>query len=303
MARPIDGILLVDKAEGESSHGVVKKVRKFARKAGHAGTLDPFATGLLIVLLGQGTKLSHFLMSEDKTYLATMTLGVETDTFDPTGRVTNTEGVPQLEMVQIQRGAEEFVGEIEQTPPPFSALKVKGQRAYKLARKGQEVHLEKRKVTIHSIRVLSLNLPDVTMEVRCSKGTYVRSLAAELGRRLGPGGHLKRLRRLTAGRWEVEDALVSREIPEIDFHAFEDKVIPLKAALPDMEEVGAPDSLVGKIRNGYQPSWEELGQDGPPLDRDAKVVKLVNGEELLALADVTPGKGSERRLKVRRVFF
>ena len=183
MGHRIDGILLVNKIKGETSHDVVKKVKAAFGlkncKVGHAGTLDPFATGLLIILLGQGTKLSRFIMSEDKVYRGTMRLGVETDTLDCTGSVVHKVTVSELGIEQIREKARQFVGEIEQLPPVYSAVKYKGTRAYKLARRGEEMSLKKRNVTVYSLRILSVDLPDVTMEVRCSSGTYIRSLAAD----------------------------------------------------------------------------------------------------------------------------
>ncbi|MBN1626866.1 MAG: tRNA pseudouridine(55) synthase TruB, partial [Deltaproteobacteria bacterium] len=161
-----DGIILIDKNEGETSFDVVKMAKRvFKTKAGHAGTLDPFATGLLIILLGQGTKLSSYLMAGKKKYLATMTLGIETDTLDRTGRVLVEMPVPDMPREEVARIVREFTGDIEQRPPAYSAVNYKGQRAYKLARKGIEVDLGKRKVVIHSIEVVSVSLPDITFEV------------------------------------------------------------------------------------------------------------------------------------------
>ena len=168
-----DGIILIDKREGETSSDVVRKVKRAlgVRKVGHAGTLDPFATGLLIILLGEGTKLSRYVMAGEKRYRARLTLGIETDTFDLTGQVVQTRTVPALTPEWVQQTALQFVGEIEQVPPAFSAVKHEGTRAYKLARKGIEFDLPRRKVAIRSITISDLGLPDLTMEVTCSSGT------------------------------------------------------------------------------------------------------------------------------------
>ncbi|MDY7037605.1 MAG: tRNA pseudouridine(55) synthase TruB, partial [Thermodesulfobacteriota bacterium] len=208
-----DGILLIDKNEGETSFDIVKRIRQnsMVKKAGHAGTLDPFATGLLIVLLGQGTKLTPYFMESEKIYRAIMRLGIETDTQDPTGQVLHSRPVPDFTQGYIKEKAKNFIGEIEQTPPAFSALNYKGKRAYEFARKGIRIDLEKRRVKIHSIEIISINLPDITMEIRCSKGTYIRTLAADMGKRLGPGAHLKALTRLAIGSFRVEDALDSMD--------------------------------------------------------------------------------------------
>ena len=197
MGNPREGIILVDKGEGETSFDVVKKIKKALgiKKVGHAGTLDPFATGLLIVLVGQGTKLAPYLMSGKKTYRGTLRLGVETDTQDPTGHTVSTRPVPEISLEEIRRHALGFTGEIEQVPPAFSAVRHQGKRAYEFARKGIAIDLKKRRVRIHSLEVLGVALPEITFQVVCSGGTYVRTLAADLGKQMGPGAHLRELRR------------------------------------------------------------------------------------------------------------
>jgi tRNA pseudouridine55 synthase len=310
MGYQIDGILLVDKNEGETSHDVVKKVKSALGlkdcKVGHAGTLDPFATGLLIILLGQGTKLSRFIMSEDKVYLGTMRLGVETDTLDCTGSVVRTGIVPELGIEQIRDKARQFVGEIEQTPPIYSAVKYKGTRAYKLARRGEEMSLKKRNVTVYSLRIYSVDLPDVTMEVRCSSGTYIRSLAADLGKGLGPGGHLTSLRRLASGAFKSEDAQNSGEPLIKDrerFSALRDKVIPLRAALPGMKEIKVGDLLAKKIRHGYQPVLEDFAGVWDMTGFEDVNVKLVRDGELVAIMKANKSEGVDNgKVRIERVF-
>ena len=309
MEYPIDGILLIDKHEGETSYDVVKRVKhafnaRKALKVGHAGTLDPFATGLLIILLGQGTKLSNFLMAGEKKYLATMRLGVETDTLDPTGREVRTSVVPQLTPGEIRGKAKAFVGNIEQTPPRFSAVKYKGTRAYKLARKGVDVDLKKRIVTIYSLQILSVQLPDVTMKVTCSKGTYIRSLAADMARDLGPGGHLISLRRVAIGAFEVSNALRSSVLLQTGAHSLlKDKIIPLRAALPDMYEIQVGVPLAKKIRNGYQPTLRELNKGLNTSDCKDGYVKLMSGDDLVAIVKLKENGGiGYERLKIERVF-
>jgi len=293
-----DGVLVVDKEEGETSFSVVRKVRKLLKvsKVGHAGTLDPFATGLLLVLVGQGTKLSPYLMAGDKTYLGTLTLGTETDTLDRTGRVTAMKPVPKLDPELIRERARAFVGETEQTPPAFSALKVQGKRAYSLARKGLPVSLEKRRVRIMELAVLSLDLPDVTFRVVCSSGTYVRTLAADLGMELGVGAHLKALRRTAIGPYGVEDALRSGDMGA-SAEAVKKRIIPLRHALPHFTEVEVDERTAFQVRKGYQPGWEELGKKAPFPQQE---VKLVSGTDLVALVRFEPrAKG---QLRVSRVF-
>jgi len=287
MGQIIDGILLIDKHEGETSYGVVKKARRLLkiRKAGHAGTLDPFATGLLIILLGQGTKLSRFLMAGKKTYLATVKLGLETDTLDSTGREVRVHAVPELTLKQIQETAARFVGDIEQVPPAYSAVKYEGQRAYKLARKGVFVNLRSKAVTVYSFDVLSVQLPDVQVKVTCSSGTYIRSLAADLARALGSGGHLIALRRMSSGLFNVQNALSSAAISPKQGRAFlVDKIIPLRGALPGMCEMAVGEEIAKKIRRGHQPSWSELNAGFPIAGCEGGYVKLVRENELVAVA-------------------
>ena len=299
----------MDKAEGESSFGVVSKVRRAlggfkACKVGHSGTLDPFATGLLIILLGQGTKLSNFIMSGDKTYLATMRLGIETDTLDPTGRVVRTMAVPDLDQECISKKSQGFLGDIQQTPPLYSAVKSNGTRAYKLARKGMDVQLKKRTVAIHSFRILSVDLPDVTMEIMCSSGTYIRSLAADLGTKLGPGAHLKSLRRLASGSFKVEEAVCSKKISPGGMHELlEERLISLRSALPDMREVLIEEDLEKKVRSGYQPSWEEMTSRLKPAVCEDGHFKLTRGGELVAIVGVKNRKeGGHGTVRIKRVF-
>ncbi len=306
MASPINGILLVDKNEGESSHDVVGKVKRALglKKAGHAGTLDPFATGMLILLLGQGTKLSSFLMQTHKVYQATMRLGVETDTLDLTGQVVRNRPVPDLSPELIQETAHAFTGEIEQIPPIFSALKHNGTRAYKLARKGQDVVLKKRSVFIRSFDILSVKLPEVTFRIACGSGTYIRSLARDLGEALGTGGHLISLRRLSVGSFDVEDALASADILNGDFKAFcSDKVISLKEALPGFPEINVSPVIAEKIRQGSQSVLEGIAEDMDMTDCDGTHFKITSNDELVSVAKLNKSRrGSHGRLEIVRVF-
>jgi tRNA pseudouridine55 synthase len=293
-----DGVLIVDKEEGETSFSVVRKVKKLLKvgKVGHAGTLDPFATGLLLVLVGQGTKLSPYLMAGDKTYLGTLTLGTETDTLDRTGRVTAVKLVPKLDPELVRERARAFLGETEQTPPSFSALKIQGKRAYSLARKGLPVALEKRRVRIMEFDILSLDFPDVTFRAVCSSGTYVRTLAADLGKELGVGAHLKALRRTAIGPYGVEWALRSGDMGTAA-EAVKKRIIPLRDALPHFTEVEVDERTAVQVRKGYQPGWEELGKKAPFPQEE---VKLVSGRDLVALVRFEPkAKG---QLRVSRVF-
>ena len=314
MEHAADGIILTDKGHGETSHGVVKKVKALFRggtpvKVGHAGTLDPFATGLLIILLGQGTKLSQFIMSGEKVYVATVELGVETDTLDPTGKVLRTSRVPELGPEFIRERAERFVGKILQVPPAYSAIRYKGTRAYKLARSGQDIDLKAREVIVHSLHILAIDLPQITMRIRCSSGTYIRSLAADFGRDLGPGGHLRSLRRLKSGPFDVEDALPSSEIAEKAREGFLSKrVLTNRDALPDMGEIIINAALAEKVRHGYQPVWEELiagleRKPGIQPDPHNGCIKLISDSKLVAIIKINlENEDSRVKAKLERVF-
>lgn len=307
---PTDGIVLIDKEEGETSYSVVKKVKSALGglkngKVGHAGTLDPFATGLLIILIGQGTKLSPYIMSESKVYLSTMMLGVETDTLDHTGRVVRVSTVPGLRQEYIQEQAQSFVGDIEQIPPIYSAVRYRGLRAHKLARKGIMVELQKRKVSVQSFRIVSVCLPYVSMEVKCSSGTYIRSLAADLGTVLGPGGHLKSLRRLASGSFEAQDAISSKEFSRKDCRfLLRNKMIPLWAALPNMPEIKVDEFFANKVRHGYQPTWKELNESLDLTGLKGGHVKLQRDSELVAVIRITRSEEvGDGKVKIDRVFF
>lgn len=305
MGKPYDGVILIDKEGGRTSFDVVRQVRRFSgiKKVGHAGTLDPFATGLLIVMLGEGTKLSPYLTVGEKTYQATMRLGVETDTLDLTGEIVKRSKVPELGPRLLKQVALEFVGEVEQVPPQFSAVNYNGRRAYSFAREGIRVDLQKRKVRIHSLEITSIDLPDVAIKVTCSSGTYIRSLAADLGRRLGPGAHLTSLRRLKSGTFDVRDALGLRELEPLSRDSvFQRKVIPLFKALPDMLEIRVDDLMARKIRNGYQPLWKDV-KTNDFIDFFEGYLKLTKRQEFVAIGKVELSQDKQRTLfKIVRVF-
>jgi len=305
---PTDGIILINKNEGESSYDVIRKVKTAFRgskiqKFGHAGTLDPFATGLLVVLLGRGTKLSPFIMAENKVYRATLSLGIETDTLDPTGRVVRESTVPDLSTEFIKKEAQRFTGKIQQTPPIYSAVKYKGKRAYKLARKGQEVVLNKRTVSIYYIKIISVELPDVTMEVKCSSGAYIRSLASDLSQELGPGGHLRSLTRLSCGSFDLKNALNSNEISAENINLLQKILIPLNAALPDMREIIVENPIAENVRRGRQSVLEGLADDLDPVGCDGEYFKLIGNGELVAVVKQTKSRRDGHvRLEIARVF-
>ncbi|HAV64285.1 MAG TPA: tRNA pseudouridine(55) synthase TruB [Verrucomicrobiales bacterium] len=226
---PWDGALLVDKPAGPTSHDVVDAVRDQFRlkKVGHAGTLDPNATGLLILLLGRGTKLSERLMGTDKVYVGTMRLGITTNSYDKDGEVTQDRPVPPLTISQLNKVATEFVGDQMQTPPMVSAIKKDGVPLYKLARKGVEIEREPRFIHVYSFAFSEYSEPDAIFRVACTKGTYVRSLAHDLGEKLGCGAHLLHLRRTQSGVLNVEDAVPFEDLLCLDSSTVQDRVVPM----------------------------------------------------------------------------
>jgi len=226
---PFDGALLVDKPAGPTSHDVVEAVRsQFGiAKVGHAGTLDPAATGLLILLLGRGTKLSAKLMADDKVYAGWMRFGETTDSYDADGKVTATAPVPSLDVEKLNTAAETYLGDQMQTPPMVSAVKKDGVPLYKLARKGIEVPREPRLVHIYNFRFTAYEEPYAAFRVACTKGTYVRSLAHDLGQKLGCGAHLATLRRVVSGRFDVADAVEFEQLLKMSRAELEQRVIPI----------------------------------------------------------------------------
>jgi tRNA pseudouridine55 synthase len=224
----LDGALLVDKPSGPTSHDVVDAVRRTFRikKVGHCGTLDPNATGLLIIVLGRGTKLSERLMSDDKVYEGTVKLGETTDSYDSDGELTASLPVPPLSLQQLNESAREFVGDRMQIPPMVSAIKKNGVPLYKLARKGVEVKREPRLIHIYSFRFSHYEGPLGQFKVACTKGTYVRSLVHDLGQQLECGAHLTTLRRTVSGKFDVSDAMTLNAILSLSETQLKERVIP-----------------------------------------------------------------------------
>lgn len=209
----LDGAVLIDKPAGPTSHDIVDEIRDgFAiKKVGHCGTLDPNATGLLIMLLGRGTKLSEKLMSDDKVYSGWIKFGETTNSFDTAGEILETKPVPPLSVDALNEAAESFIGDIMQQPPMVSAVKIGGVPLYKLARQGKEVERKARLIHIYNFRFTLYEEPYAFFRVACTKGTYVRTLAHELGQKLGCGAHLATLRRVSSGKFDVADAIQYEE--------------------------------------------------------------------------------------------
>lgn len=243
--RRVDGVLLLDKPPGMSSNAALQKARWLfnAEKAGHTGTLDPLATGLLPLCFGEATKFSSTLLDADKTYLATVKLGVVTDTCDAEGKVLATHSVTTTE-ADVLAELTRFTGEIEQVPPMFSALKREGKPLYELARQGIEVERTPRRVTIHTLELLAWRGDSFDLRVACSKGTYIRTLAADIGAELGCGAHLAALRRTRVGSLDIAQALTIEAIEALPAEARDHLLQPVDALLADLpaERLNAADA-------------------------------------------------------------
>ena len=224
-----DGALLIDKPVGPTSHDVVDAIRRRfqIKKVGHCGTLDPNATGLLVMVLGRGTKLSEKLMATDKTYEGTLKLGETTSSFDAQGKLTGSLPVPLLTLEQLNELAATFVGDLMQLPPMVSAVKKDGVPLYKLARKGLEVERKERLIHLYAFRFSAYQEPIATFRVACTKGTYVRTLAHDFGQKLGCGAHLHTLRRISSGKFDVANALPLDQALALTAKELEARVIPL----------------------------------------------------------------------------
>lgn len=232
--REPEGVLLVDKPRGPTSHDVVGRIRRLygTRRVGHAGTLDPMATGLLIILVGKATKASAYLMSQDKAYEADLTLGIVTDSQDADGEVRETNTVPDLDETTIRAAMAKMLGDQYQTPPMHSARKVNGVPLYKLAHRGIEIEREPRFIRVESMELVRWSRPILTFRTRCTKGTYVRTLGHDLGKSLGPGGHLTALRRTASGTHDVAQAVTLDALDTMTLAERLTRLIPVMQAVP-----------------------------------------------------------------------
>ena len=260
----VSGVLVVDKPTGMTSHDVVQVVRRGTgiRRAGHTGTLDPRASGVLVILIGPAVRMSEFVSASDKRYQATIRVGSSTDTYDSEGTITNQTSDIDVSEEQFNEILQQYTGEIEQVPPPYSAVKVKGRKAYEMARRGEEVELPPRIINVYSLEVLEWDPPECVIDVYCSSGTYVRSLANDIGKALGTGAYLVGLRRTKSGRFTLRDAVPLRVLRE----AFEagdwyNNLIPAAEALADWPMVELDADQMEFVRHGHRIPAES-GQTG-----------------------------------------
>ncbi len=232
--KELEGVLLVDKPTDHTSHDVIARLRGILkmRRIGHAGTLDPMATGVLVVLLGKATKASQYLMSLDKEYIGTIKLGSVTNTQDAEGEVLETRPVPPLTEAEAKAFMATFVGDQYQLPPMFSAIKIDGVPLYKQARKGEEVEREPRFVRVSSFDMTRFASPEIDFVLRCTKGTYVRTVAHDLGQKIGCGAHLSSLRRTATGKFTISQCLTLEQIQALPTLELEKRLVPVRDAVP-----------------------------------------------------------------------
>lgn len=285
-----------------TSHDVVRKVRRIyqTRKVGHGGTLDPLATGVLPIAIGDGTKILQFLLAEDKSYRATFKLGITTDTLDAEGQVLLERPVPEFTAVELENVCADFCGTIDQLPPMFSALKKDGVPLYKLARQGKTVERKLRQVTISRLDLLCHDQQTVTIEVDCSKGTYIRTLISDIGEQLGCGAHLIALRRLCSGVFPIEECRTLEQIQQLEEPS--SALLSLDEALRNYSAVQLSDSAAAALPFGIPP---ELNQviTAEPLD-SGNLVRLQIAHQVVAIARYAPLRSKEKRgdFELIRVF-
>jgi len=286
-----NGILLLDKPAGITSNGALGRAKRLLglRKAGHTGALDPMATGLLPLCFGQATKVSAFLLDADKRYWAEIALGAETDSGDAEGSVTQTRPVEHYDPETIESTLARFRGPIDQVPPMYSALKHQGKRLHELARAGIEVERKPRSVVIHSLELLDRAPDRLCVRVHCSKGTYIRSLAVDIGRALGCGAHLTGLRREGSGPFALSDAVTLQALEAMDRSEARSLLLPADAALPGWSRIEVSPEAAADIRHG-RPVDIDRGPD--------EYVRIYTAERFLGLGEID----SAGVLRVRRLF-
>ncbi len=285
-----------------TSHDVVRRVRRIfkTRKVGHGGTLDPLATGVLPVAIGDGTKILQFLLAEDKSYRATFKLGITTDTFDSEGQILLERPVPEFTSADLETVCAEFRGDIEQLPPMFSALKKDGVPLYKLARQGKTVARELRQVTISRLDLIHSDLQTVTIEVDCSKGTYIRTLISDIGERLGCGAHLTALRRLQSGEFSIDECLTLEELQQMEEPS--SVLYSLDEALRNYPAVQLDAAAAAALKFGIPPEGHQVVAMEELIS--GNLIRLQVENRLTAIARYAPLRTKETRgdFELIRVF-
>ncbi|MBW2567912.1 MAG: tRNA pseudouridine(55) synthase TruB [Deltaproteobacteria bacterium] len=281
----INGVIIVDKPAGITSARVVARVKTLlnVKKVGHTGTLDPFATGVIVCCINNATKLARFLLHGNKKYKAVLQLGVETDTQDFTGNIISTCDKIEFSNKQLRMAFEKFEGAIKQLPPVYSALKHKGVPLYKLARKGKPVQKPARQIFISSINILETDLPAIRFDVSCSAGTYIRTLCSDIGKVLGCGGHLKELRRIESSGFTIKESLTLPELERLALsNKLSDHIINMTDALQNMPEHIANKALTDKIIHGNIITMLD-GIDKHSENKDDFIKVLNTNKDLIAI--------------------
>ncbi|MDO8885445.1 tRNA pseudouridine(55) synthase TruB [Candidatus Oleimmundimicrobium sp.] len=302
-----DGLIVINKPAGVTSHDVVENIRKIIKikKVGHTGTLDPDATGVLILLIGKATKIAQFLQNDDKEYWAEMVLGIKTDTQDASGKVVF-QAPCRLSEKEVRQALNNFKGKIFQTPPMVSAVKIKGRALYKLAREGKEVDRPSREITIHSIDFLKMEsgpYPVVTFKVKCSKGTYIRTLCADVGDFLGCGARLKKLIRTSCGNYSLDDAHSIEEVKELaSSSTINDHIILIQDALKQFPSITLKGSYVKDILNG-RPLTDEMAEGQLKEIKKGQFIKVLDeSKSLIAILKMVDDKKEGILARPIRVF-
>jgi tRNA pseudouridine55 synthase len=289
-----NGIIVIDKPEDISSASVVAKIKRLfnAKKAGHAGTLDPFATGVLVCCINKATRVAGFLSDKNKKYLAIVHLGIATDTQDFTGSVISECKEFDFNENTIQSVFKSFIGPMDQVPPVYSALKHRGIPLYKLARRGTPVQKPARRIFISDINIRNIDLPEICFQVSCSAGTYIRTLCADIGTALGCGGHLKKLTRIESSGFSIKQAFTLSELEQSAASGkLSDHIIDMAHALSWMPECIADDGLTEKIRHGMSITTKEINTV-PKADSKGFIKVVDNKEYLIAILELK--KNSEK---------
>ncbi len=262
--RKVDGILLLDKRLGVSSNKALQEIRRLfnANKAGHTGSLDPMATGLLPLCFGEATKVSAMMLDDDKRYQAVIRLGVVTDSGDVEGDIIAESPVPKLSGQQIENCLLEFVGDIEQVPPMYSALKYQGKKLYELAREGITVERKARSIRIYELQLLEFSADSITLDVFCSKGTYIRSLAEDIGNKLGCGASLSGLRRTQAGPFNIADALTLEQCQKMSLEQLTDYLLSVDQPLQNMPKIDLSAQQAASVLHGQQIEYSGHSAEG-----------------------------------------
>jgi len=302
----INGFVVIDKPAGITSHDVVSRVRRIlgTRKVGHTGTLDPFATGVLPVAVNEGTKAIPFLDEGVKCYEAVMQLGVSTDTLDMTGATLRKADWLPVTRDKVESVLKQFTGHLSQIPPMYSAIKLNGQPLYKLARQGQVVERSAREIDIHSLELLLFAPPFVSFRVVCSRGTYVRTLADDMGEILGCGGALKELRRIASGPFEISASVSLEGLKEAAQDGIlESLTVSPYAALSHMPEIPLNDAGLAHVRHGRSPEFSDSELSVPAVRDGGTLVRLTRNRTLIAVAERRScGNAAEPHIVLKRVF-